>query len=204
MFGNQLIKTIMVKNMFDFSILLFHSFQCCWQVLQTSTDPSQQFSALFKAGNSRQVQTCYKPNSNTKETTTFSSLHRYRRNGSSHDLETLSINTTTLATCARKHFHFWRSTSSGILSYLSETMPLSHYYYFQAALPSSTSSTSSSRGWPPPPQTSPVFLASVTTTSTTKTTRATSSWRTTRSSMSRASTDSSLRPSTWRTSSPEV
>ena len=30
-----------------------------WQVLKTSTDPCQQFSAPFKAGNSRQVQTCY-------------------------------------------------------------------------------------------------------------------------------------------------
>jgi len=29
------------------------------QVLYTSTDPSQKFSAPFKAGNSRQVQTCY-------------------------------------------------------------------------------------------------------------------------------------------------
>jgi hypothetical protein len=28
---------------------------------KTSNDPSQQFSAPFKAGNYRQVQTCYKP-----------------------------------------------------------------------------------------------------------------------------------------------
>ncbi len=43
-----------------------YSFQCCWQVLQTSTDPSQQFSAPFKAGNSIQVQTCYKPQNATQ------------------------------------------------------------------------------------------------------------------------------------------
>ncbi len=76
---------------------LFYNLQCYWQVLQTSTDLDQQFSAPFKAGNSRQVQTCYKTNgSNTKETATFSSLQRYRRNGSSHDLEALSVNSTTL------------------------------------------------------------------------------------------------------------
>ncbi len=38
----------------------------------TSTDPSQQFSAPFKAGNSRQAQTCCIPQEyNTKENTTF-------------------------------------------------------------------------------------------------------------------------------------
>ncbi len=95
-----------LKNVFGFSILLF-SFQCCWQVLQTSTDPSQQFSAPFKAGNSRQVQTCYKPQKYfTKETATFSSSYRYRRNRSSHDLEPQSINALTLAACASNCFHF--------------------------------------------------------------------------------------------------
>ncbi len=69
---------------------LLYRFQCCWQVLQTSTDRDQKFSANFKAGNSRQVQTSYKPTIQTKETATFSNLHQYRRNGSSHDLETLS------------------------------------------------------------------------------------------------------------------
>ncbi len=34
--------------------------------LQISTDPSQQFSAPFKAGNSRQVQTSYKPQNTTQ------------------------------------------------------------------------------------------------------------------------------------------
>jgi len=50
-----------VKNMFGFTISLLFNLQCYWQVLQTSTDPNQQCSAPFKAGNSRQVQTCYKP-----------------------------------------------------------------------------------------------------------------------------------------------
>jgi len=95
-------------------------------VLLTSTEPTQQFSAPFKAVNSRQVQTCYKPQKyNTKETATFSSLHRYRRNVSSHDLETPSIDIMPLAACMHKHFHFWCSTSYGILSQLSETLPLS-------------------------------------------------------------------------------
>ncbi len=50
-----------VKNTFGFTILYWYSLHCYWQVLQTSTDPDRQFSAPFKAGNSRQVQTCYKP-----------------------------------------------------------------------------------------------------------------------------------------------
>jgi hypothetical protein len=53
-------NTIIVENTFGFSILYWYNLQCYWQVLQTSTDPDQQFSAPFKAGNSRQVQTCYK------------------------------------------------------------------------------------------------------------------------------------------------
>ncbi len=93
---------------------LFHSFQCCRQVLQTSTDPSQQFSAPFKAENSRQVQTCCKPQNTTQRKLTFSSLHQYRRNWSSHDLETQTINVTTLPAWACSHFHFWCSTSSGV------------------------------------------------------------------------------------------
>jgi len=43
-----------------------YSFQSWCQVLQTSTDPSLQFSAPFKSGNSRQVQTCYKPQNTTQ------------------------------------------------------------------------------------------------------------------------------------------
>jgi hypothetical protein len=55
-----------VKNMFGFSILFIYSFQCYWQVLQTSNDLRRQFSAPFKAGNSRQVKTCYKPQNTTQ------------------------------------------------------------------------------------------------------------------------------------------
>jgi hypothetical protein len=47
--------------MLGFTISLLYNLQCYSQVLQTSTDPDQQFSAPFKAGNFRQVQTCYKP-----------------------------------------------------------------------------------------------------------------------------------------------
>ncbi len=60
------LPTFIMKNMFGFSILLFTAFNCWWPILQTSTDPSQQFSAPFKAGNSRQVQTCYKPQNETQ------------------------------------------------------------------------------------------------------------------------------------------
>ncbi len=87
--------------------ILFYSFQCWWQVLQTSTDPHQQCSAPFKARDSRQVQTCYKTNnSNTKETATFSSLHRYMKNRSSHDLESLSVNLTALTALRAQAFSF--------------------------------------------------------------------------------------------------
>jgi len=57
--GSTIIACI-VKNTFGFTILYWYSLQCYWQVLQTSNDPDQQSSAPFKAGNSRQVQTCYK------------------------------------------------------------------------------------------------------------------------------------------------
>ncbi len=87
-----------MKNTFGFTILYWYNFQSYWQVFQISTDPDQQFSAPFKAGNSRQVQTCYKPTVQRKrKTATFSSLLRYRRNRSSHDLEPLSINAMMLA-----------------------------------------------------------------------------------------------------------
>jgi hypothetical protein len=45
-----------VKNLFGFFSFYFQ-LQGDWQVLQTSTHPSQQFSTSFKAANSRQVQT---------------------------------------------------------------------------------------------------------------------------------------------------
>jgi hypothetical protein len=84
------------------------------QVLHTSTDPSQPFSAPFKAGSSRQVHTCYKPQNATQRKLTFSSSYRYRRNGSSLDLEPQSIDIMTLATWACSHFHLTYSTSFGI------------------------------------------------------------------------------------------
>ena len=87
-----------MKNTFGFTILLLFNLQCCWQVLRTSTDLEQQFSATFKHGNSWQVQTCYKPMvQRQRKTATFSSLLWYRRNRSFNDLEPLRINTTMLA-----------------------------------------------------------------------------------------------------------
>jgi hypothetical protein len=53
--------------MFGFSILLFTTFNVINKSnRQVLTDPSQQFSAPFKAGNYRQVQTCYKPQNTTQ------------------------------------------------------------------------------------------------------------------------------------------
>jgi len=84
---------------------LLNNFQCCWQVLQTSTDLKQQFSAPFKAGNSRQVQTCYKPTvQETKKTATFSSLLQCGRNRSFVDLEPLRVDTTMLAALRAQAF----------------------------------------------------------------------------------------------------
>jgi hypothetical protein len=59
--------------------------------------PCQQLSAPFKAGNSRQVQTCYIPQEyNTKETQHLIHSILLRRNRSSHDLEPQSIDVTML------------------------------------------------------------------------------------------------------------
>jgi hypothetical protein len=64
-----------------------------------STDPSQQFSAPFKGGNSRQAQTCYiSQEYNTKKTQGLTDSNSFRRNGTSHDLEAQRINVTMLAT----------------------------------------------------------------------------------------------------------
>ena len=41
------------------ALYLFYLASSCLHVLKTSTDHSQQLSAPFKAGNSRQFQTCY-------------------------------------------------------------------------------------------------------------------------------------------------
>ncbi len=52
------IGSIIVKNLFGFFNRLISASKL---VLYKSTDPSQQFSATFKAGYSRQVQTCSIP-----------------------------------------------------------------------------------------------------------------------------------------------
>jgi hypothetical protein len=68
------------------------------QVIKTSIDPYHKFSAPFKAGNSRQAQTCWIfTRYNTKETQHFNWFNLDRRNWSSHDLEPQSIDVTMLA-----------------------------------------------------------------------------------------------------------
>ncbi len=47
-----------VKNPFGLVFSYFISASYYLHVVLTSTDPSQQFSAPFQAGNSRQAQTC--------------------------------------------------------------------------------------------------------------------------------------------------
>jgi hypothetical protein len=62
------------------------------QVIKTSTDPDSEFSAPFKAGTSRQVQTCLQSTENThKEIQHFYWFNLDRRNGNSDDLETQSV-----------------------------------------------------------------------------------------------------------------
>ncbi len=87
---------------------LFYNLQCYWQVLQTSTDPDQQFSAPFKARNSRQVQTCYKSMVQTQR-----KLQHFlvcTGTGEMGVLMTLKHWASTqqhLQLCARKRFHSW-------------------------------------------------------------------------------------------------
>ncbi len=87
------------------TLVLFNKRESEISQRDTSTDPDQPFSAHFKAGDYRLVSDLLQTNgSNTKETATFSSLHQYRRNGSSHDLETLSVDAMMLATLHMQTF----------------------------------------------------------------------------------------------------
>ncbi len=62
------------------------------QVIKTSTDLNSEFSAPFKAGMSRQVQTCLQSSENTqKEIQHFNWFILDQRNGNSDDLETQSV-----------------------------------------------------------------------------------------------------------------
>jgi len=57
-----------VKNLFGLFFRYCISASSYLHVVLTSTDPCQQFSAPFKAGSSRQAQTCYiSYNSNSKK-----------------------------------------------------------------------------------------------------------------------------------------
>jgi hypothetical protein len=77
---------------------LINSFQCYWQVLETSTNLCQQFSVPFRARYSRKVQTCYKPqNTIQRKLATLSGSYQFRRNRSSHDLEPQSVDVMTIA-----------------------------------------------------------------------------------------------------------
>jgi hypothetical protein len=62
------------------------------QVIKTSTDLDSEFSAPFKAGTSRQVQTCLQSTENTnKEIQHFNWFILDRRNRNSDDLEAQSV-----------------------------------------------------------------------------------------------------------------
>jgi hypothetical protein len=97
-------------------------------MLLTCADHSQQFSAPFKAGNSRQVQTCYiSQEYDKKNYNIIVGSYQLRRNGSSHDLEPHSVDVMLLAALTQYklqcsaiviqyHYH---TTISMVLSFLS-------------------------------------------------------------------------------------
>ena len=92
--------------MFGFSILYNKAFNVIDKFIR-QVDPSQQFSAPFKAGNSRQVQTCYKiQNTAQRKLATLSGSYQFRRNGSSPNLEPQSMDVMMLAAYECSHFHF--------------------------------------------------------------------------------------------------
>ncbi len=126
--NSMFFDTSIVKNMFGFTIHYWYNLQGYWQVLQTSTDPDQQFSAPFKAGNSRQVQTCYKPTVQRQR-----KLQHFLLDSATGEMGVLmTLNHWASMQrhsplWAHKHFHFWQCISFCVLSWLSETMLLSHY-----------------------------------------------------------------------------
>jgi hypothetical protein len=83
--------------MFGFSILYYTAFNVDDQSYRQVLTLINNFQLLLKLEILDKFRLLQTNNSNTKETATFSSLHQYRRNGSSHDLETLSIDLMTLA-----------------------------------------------------------------------------------------------------------
>ncbi len=88
--------------MFGVSILLFTAFNVddkSYRQVLTPVNNSQLLLKLEILDKFRMLQTT---KYNTKETATLSSLHQYKRNGSSHDLETQSIDIA----CICSHFHF--------------------------------------------------------------------------------------------------
>ncbi len=97
-----------MKNTFGFSILLFTAFSVDDKSYRQVLTPVNNSQLLFKLEilDKFRLVSFQTTKCNTKETATFSSLPRYRRNRSSHDLETLSVDVMTLAACVRKHFHF--------------------------------------------------------------------------------------------------
>jgi len=114
--------------MFGFSIPLFTAFQSWLQVLQTSTGPSQQFSAPFKAGNSRQVQTCYKPQNTTQRK--LQHFLVYTTTGEMGVLMTLK-HRASMQRCSQLAraviFTFDAAQAPAFSSQPSERMPLSHF-----------------------------------------------------------------------------
>ncbi len=104
-----------------------YSFQCYWQLLQASTDPSQQFSAPFKAGNSRQVQTCYIPQTTTQRNCNIITglpVQEKRKFSWPWTIERQCKDACRLRVPS---FSLWCSISFGILLQQCDTVSLSHY-----------------------------------------------------------------------------
>jgi hypothetical protein len=77
---------------------MYFKLQVIYKLYRQVLTSSKQLSAPFKAGNSQQVQTCYKPmEQRQRKTATFSSFLWYGRNGSFNNIEPLRVNATMLA-----------------------------------------------------------------------------------------------------------
>ncbi len=104
------------------------------QVINTSTDLNSEFSAPFKAGTSRQVQTCLQSTENTdKEIQHFNWFILDRRNGNSDDLETQSVNVKRLPLKRAVVFSFntnakLRRSLELVIKYHYHTFLLSKYF----------------------------------------------------------------------------
>jgi hypothetical protein len=90
--------------MFGFSIFYYTAFNFDDKSYRQVLTLINNFQLLLKLEILDKFRLLQTNDSNTKETATFSSLHRYRRNGSSHDLETLSVDLMTLTALRAQAF----------------------------------------------------------------------------------------------------